>query len=173
MMPGRGPAYALLGLAGLLLAIAVSSGWSGATRLADREDDRGAVGAAAAAFVTAYGSFDFRNPDGYTARLVELTAGELRTAITEAAVDPAAVAQQRASTTRIESVSVTALSDVAATATVRATHERSWRDAASGALVQEHVMQHVSLRLVREGERWLVAELLVLGEEAGGAQGAR
>jgi len=170
-MPGRGPAYALLGLAGLLLAIAVSSGWSGATRLADREDDRGAAEAAAAAFVTAYGTFDFRDPDGYTTRLVELTAGELRTAIAGAAVDPAAVTQQRASAVRIESVSVTALSDVAATASVRATHERSRLDPASGGLIEEHVTQHVSLRLIREGERWLVAELLVLGEQPSFSEG--
>ncbi|MEZ4503149.1 MAG: hypothetical protein R3C39_11030 [Dehalococcoidia bacterium] len=173
MIAGRGPAYALLGLAGLLVAIAISSGWSGATRLADREDERGEVEASAAAFVTAYGTFDFRDPDGYSARLVDLTTGELRTAIAEADIDPAAVAQQRASTARIESVSVTALSDVAATATVRATHERSWRDPASGRLVEERVTQHVSLRLVREGERWPVAELLVLGEQPADAQGAR
>ena len=173
MIPGRGPAYALLGLAGLLVAIAVSSGWRGATRLVGREGDRAAVEAAAAAFVRAYGGFDFRDPEGYTARLVELTAGELRTAIAEAAVDSSAVAQQRASSAHIESVSVTALSDIAATATVRATHERSRLDQASGALVQERVTQHVSLRLVREDGRWLVAELLVLGEQPAGAPGVR
>lgn len=164
-MPGRGPAYALLGLAGLLVAIAVSSGWSGASRLADREDERAAVEAAASEFVTAYGTFDFRDAEGYTAHLVALTVGELRTAIAEADVDPSAVAHQRTSMVHIEAVSVTALSDVAATATVRATHERTRLDEASGRLIEERVTQHISLRLVREGKRWLVAELLVLGEQ--------
>ena len=36
MNTGRGAAYALLGLAGLLFAIALGSGWSGASRLAAR-----------------------------------------------------------------------------------------------------------------------------------------
>jgi hypothetical protein len=101
---GRGPAYALLGLAGLLIAIAVSSGWSGAARLAGRGNDTSAVEDAAAAFVTAYGTFDFRDADGYTARLIELTDGDLGDAIARAAVDPNAVAQQRTTTARVESV---------------------------------------------------------------------
>ena len=173
MIAGRGAAYALLGLAALLIAIAVSSGWSGASRLAEREDDRTAVEAATAAFVTAYGRFDFRAPDGYTTRLVELAGGELRDAIAEAAVDPTAIAQQRTSTAVVVSVSVTALSDTAATATVRSRQERTWLDSASGRVVQEQVIQHVSCRLVRKGERWLVAELLLLGEEPAGAQSLR
>jgi hypothetical protein len=173
VIAGRGAAYALLGLAALLIAIAVSSGWSGASRLAEREDDRAAVEAAATAFVSAYGSFDFRAPDDYTTRLSALTSGELRDAIAGAAVDPTALAQQRTSTALVESVSVTALSDTAATATVRSRQERAWLDPASERAVQEQVIQHVSCRLVREGERWLVAELLLLGEQPAGAQGAR
>ncbi|MEZ4503956.1 MAG: hypothetical protein R3C39_15135 [Dehalococcoidia bacterium] len=173
MIAGRGPAYALLGLAALLIAIAVSSGWSGASRLAEREDDRAAVEAAASAFVTAYGGFDFRDPDQYTTRLAALTSGELRDAIAGAAVDPAAVAQQRTTAALVESVSVTALSGVAATATVRSRQERTWLDPTSGRAVQEQVIQHVSCRLVRVGERWLVAELLLLGEEPADAQNAR
>lgn len=172
-MPGRAPAYALLGLAGLLVAIAVSSGWSGATRFADREDDSSTVEAAASEFVMTYGTFDFRDAASYTARLVPFTSGELRSAIAEAAVDPAAVDEQRASTVRIESVSVTALSDSGATATVRATHQRTRLDRASRRLVEERQTQHVSLRLVREDGRWLVAELLVLSEQPAGAPGAR
>lgn len=165
MSTGRGPAYALLGLAGLLIAIAVSSGWSGAARLAGREHDASAVEDAAATFVVAYGTFDFRDAGGYTARLAELTTGELRDAIAGAAVDPKAAAQQRTTTTSVESVSVTALSGTVATAALRSRHERTWRDRASGRVVQEHVVQHVSCRLVREGERWLVAELLLNSEE--------
>ena len=173
MSAGRGPAYALLGLAGLLIAIAVSSGWSGATRLAGRGNDASAVEDAAAAFVTAYGTFDFRDAGGYTARLIELTTGELRDAIAGAAVDPNAVAQQRSTTARVESVSVTALSDTVATATVRSRHERTWRDASSGRAIREHVVQHVSCRLVREGGRWLVVELLLISEEPVVAQSGR
>ena len=173
MIGGRGAAYALLGLAALLIAIAVSSSWSGASRLVEREDDRASVEAAAAAFVTAYGRFDFRDPDGYLAHLAELTDGELRDAIAGAAVDPNALAQQRTNAAVVESVSVTALAHAAATATVRSRQERTWLDPASGRAVQEQVIQHVSCRLVREGERWLVAELLLLGEESAGARGAR
>ena len=173
MIAGRGAAYALLGLAALLTAIAVSSGWSGAARLAERGDDGAEVETAAAAFVTAYGGFDFRAPDDYTTRLLALTSGELRDAIAGSTVDPSAVAQQRTSTAAVESVSITALSDTVATATVRSRQERTWRDPASGRAVHEQVIQHVSCRLVREGDRWLVAELLLLGEEPAGAQGAR
>jgi len=173
VIAGRGAAYALLGLAALLIAIAVSSGWSGASRLAEREDDRAAVEAAAAAFVSAYGRFDFRDPDGYTARLVALTGGELRDAIAGAAIDSAALAQQRTTTALVESVSVTALSGAAATATVRSRQDRTWLDPTSGRAVREQVIQHVSCRLAREGERWLVAELLLLGEEQTDAQNAR
>lgn len=173
MIAGRGTAYALLGLAGLLIAIAVSSGWNGATRLAARGDDARAVEDAAAAFVTAYGAFDFRDARSYSARLAELTTGELRGAIVSAAVDPNAVAQQRTTTARVESVSVTALSEAAATATVRSMHERAWRDALSARAIREHVVQHVSCRLVREGGRWLVAELLLISEEPVVAQRGR
>jgi hypothetical protein len=173
VIAGRGPAYALLGLAALLIAIAISSGWSGASRLAEREDDSAAVEVAAAAFVTAYGGFDFRDPDGYATRLVALTSGELRDAIAGAAIDPAALAQQRTGIAVVESVSVTALSGAAATATVRSRQERTWLDPTGGRAVREQVIQHVSCRLAREGDRWLVAELLLLGEEPADAQNAR
>src|SRR5690606_19006757 len=108
----------------------------GASRLADRGEERAAVEAAATAFVTAYGTFDFRNADGYTAQLVALTGGALQAALADALVDPQALAQQRTSSARIESVSVTALSEVAATASVRAQHERTWLDAFSGEVIQ-------------------------------------
>ncbi len=173
MSAGRGPAYALLGLAALLIAISISSGWSGATRLARRGNDASAVEDAAAAFVTAYGTFDFRDAGRYTARLLDSTTGELRDAIAGAAIDPKAAAQQRTTTTRVESVSVTALSDTVATATVRSRHERTRRDASSGRSIQEHVVQRVSCRLVREGGRWLVVELLLIGEEPVVAQRGR
>ncbi len=171
MSAGHGPAYALVGLAALLLAIAASSGWSGATRLARRASDTSAVAGTAAAFVTAYGTIDLRDTDGYTARLAALTTVELRDAIAGAAIDAKAVAQQRATTAHVESVSVTALSEKAAIAAVRSRHERAWRDPATGRAIQEHVVQHVTLRLVRSEERWLVAELLLRGEEAVVARG--
>ena len=173
MIAGRGAAYALLGLAALLMAIAVSSGWSGASRLAGRGDDRAAARAAAAAFVTAYGGFDYRDAEAYTTRLAEFSGGELRVALAGAAVDPVAVAQRRTSSAAVQSVAVTALSGAAATATVRSLQERTWRDPASGRAVQEQVTQHVSCRLVRADGRWLVAELLLLGETPVGAEGAR
>ena len=179
-MAGRGPGYALLALAALLVAMAVTSAWSGASRLAGRGEDgaaraaadAAAVETAASAFVSAYGGFDYRDPDGYTARLAALSAGELRDAIALSAVDPAAVAGRRLSRASVESVSVTALSAAAAESTVRSLQQRSWLDPASGRAGGEEVTQQVRLRLVREGGRWLVTEVVLLGEEPAGAQGA-
>ena len=180
MTAGRGPGYVLLALAALLVAMAVTSAWSGASRLAGRGEDgaaraaadASAVEAAASAFVTAYGGFDYRDPDGYTARLAGLSGGELRTALAGAAVDPAAIAGRRRSRAAVESVSVTALSGTAAEATVRSLQQQSWLDPASGRAAGEEVTQEVDLRLVREGGRWLVTEVLVISEEPAGAQGA-
>ena len=179
-MTGRGPGYALLALAALLLAVAVTSAWSGASRLAGRGEDGAArraadaasVEAAASAFVVAYGGFDYRDADSYMARLAALTSGELRAALAGAAVDPAAIAGDRRSRAAVQSVSVEALTAAVAEATVRSLHERSWLDPASGRAAREEVTQHVRLRLVREGGRWLVTEVLVMSEEPAGARGA-
>ena len=179
-MAGRGPGYALLALAALLVAMAVTSAWSGASRLAGRGEDgaaraaadAAAVEAAASAFVSAYGGFDYRDPDGYTARLAALSGGELRAALAGAAVDPAATSGRRRSRASVQSVSVTALSGTAAESTVRSLQQRSWLDPASGRAAGEEVTQEVHLRLVREGGRWLVTEVLVISEEPAGARGA-
>ena len=179
MTAGRGPGYALLALAGLLAVLAVTSAWSGASRLAGRGEDgaarraadASAVEAAASAFVSAYGGFDYRDPDGYTARLAGLTGGEMRTALAGAAVDPAATSGRRRSRASVQSVSVEALSGTAAEATVRSLQQRSWLDPASGRAAGEEVTQQVRLRLVREGGRWLVTDVVLLGEEPAGARG--
>ena len=179
-MAGRGPGYALLALAALLAALAVTSAWSGASRLAGRGEDgaarraadAAAVEAAASAFVSAYGGFDYRDPDGYTARLAGLSGGELRAALAGASVDPAAVAGRRRSRAAVQSVAVEALSGTAAESTVRSLQQRSWLDPASGHAAGEEVTQQVRLRLVREGGRWLVTEVLVISEEPAGARGA-
>ena len=179
-MTGRGPGYALFALAALLAAVAVTSAWSGASRLAGRGEDgaaraaadAAAVEAAASAFVSAYGDFDYRDPDGYTVRLAALSAGELRDAIALSAVDPAAIAGRRRSRASVQSVSVEALSGTAAESTVRSLQQRSWLDPANGRAAGEEVIQHVHLRLVREGGRWLVTEVLVISEEPAGARGA-
>ena len=177
---GRGAGHALLALAVLLAAVAAWSAWSGASRLAGRGDagtaravpEAAAVEAAATAFVAAYGAFDHREPDAYTARLAGLAAGELRSALQGAAVDPAAVASRLASTAVAQSVSVTELSAFSAEAAVRALHRRGRLDPAGGELVHEVVTQHVRLLLAREGGRWLVTEVRVLSEEQAGAWGA-
>ena len=161
MIAGRGAAIAVLGLAGLLLAVAATSAWSGATRLGDRADERAAVERAAASFVVATGSFDYRDPGSYTTRLVGLTSGELRRAIASADVDPVAAAQQRSMSAAVESVTVTALAGGVAAATVEATQRRRWIDPANGQLNEEHIRQRVSCQLVREDGRWLVSELLL------------
>ena len=165
MTGGRAAGYALLGCGALLLVLAVLSGWSGAQRIGSREHDTRAVEDAATAFVTAYGSFDHRDPDAYTARLVALTGGALRDALARASVAPDAAPRQRVIATRVESVSVTALSATAATASVTAVQERRWRDPALGTAQQQVIRQHVTCRLVQEDGRWLVVELRVQSEE--------
>lgn len=165
MTGGRAAGYALLGCGGLLLVLAVLSGWSGAQRIGSREHDTRAVASAATAFVTAYGSFDHRDPDAYTVRLVALTAGPLHDALARAVVDPDAARLQRSIATDIGSVSVTALSATAATASVTAVQERRWSDPALGTSQQQVIQQRVTCRLVQEDGRWLVVELQVQSEE--------
>ncbi len=181
MTDGRRARYALLGLGTALLVLAVASGWSGTSRPAGGAEDRASVAAAAGAFVRAYGAFDHRRPEGYTKRLAALAAGDLRDALGAASVDPGVVAAGRLSTARVESVRVTSLSGSSAGASVRSRHQRSWTDPATGRAVREAVTQHAALRLVRDGDRWLVAGLALVREEPAapppaeraGAAGAR
>lgn len=164
MIPARGAGYALFGFAGLLLAVAVVSGWRGISRMAGHDDETAAVGAAAAAFVVDAGTYDWRDLAGYPIRLQPLTTGGLRHALTSAVIDPAARTQQRSVVSAVDSVSVTSLSDAVATATVTATQLRSWQDPRSGRQA-ERVRQRTSCRLVLEDGRWLVAEIHLLSEE--------
>ena len=165
MTGGRAAGYALLGCGGLLLVLAVVSGWSGAQRIGSREHETRAVEAAAAAFVAAYGTFDHRDPDAYTAHLVALTGGALRDALARASVASDAGRRHRVIATDIESVSVTALSATGATASVTAVQERWWSDPTPGTAHQQVIRQHVTCRLVQEDGRWLVVELQVQSEE--------
>jgi len=162
---GRGAMVALVGLAGLLLVLAVVSGWQGTNRLTDRSDETAAAEEAARSFVEAYGTFDFRDPDSYRERLLTLATGSVREAVAASQVDPVALGQQRTMTTRVVAVEVTALSDDEATASVTAEQLRRGADPASGRLLEERVLQRVACRLVREGDRWLVAEFRLLSEE--------
>jgi hypothetical protein len=173
VIAGRGAAIAVLGLAGLLLTIAATSAWSGASRLGDRADEREAVELAAANFVVAIGSFDYRDPGGYTTRLVALTAGELRREIAAAEIDPVAAMQRRSIGAAVESVTVTALADGVAVVAVEATQQRRWIDATSQQFVEQNVRQRVSCRLVRKDGRWLVGELLLLSQQPEIARSAR
>lgn len=165
MIGGRGAMVALAGLAGLLLVLAIVSGWQGTSRLTDRSDETAAVEDAARSFVEAYGTFDFRDPDAYHQRLLTLAAGTVREAVAASQVDPVALGQQRTMTTWVVSVEVTALSEDGATASVTAEQLRRSTDSASGGLTEVRVEQRVACRLVREGDRWLVAEFRLLSEE--------
>ena len=173
MIAGRGAAIAVLGLAGLLLTIAATSAWNGATRLGDRADERDAVELAAAGFVVAYGTFDYRELESYTTRLIALTAGDLRRATAAAEIDPDAGTQQRSISSAVESVTVTALADGVAVVVVEVTQLRRWIDATTRHLVEQNVRQRVSCRLVREDGRWLVSELLLLSQQPEIARAAR
>lgn len=168
MIGGRGAMLALAGLAGLLLVMAVVSGWQGTSRLTGRGDDTKAIEEAARAFVEAYGTFDFRDPDGYRQRLLVLTTGPVREAVQASQVDPVALGQQRTMTARVVAVQVSALSEDEATVSVTAAQLRRGVDPASGRLLEERVLQRVACRLVLEGDRWLVAEFRLLSEEPQG-----
>jgi hypothetical protein len=168
MIGGRGAMVALAGLAGLLLVVAIMSGWQGTTRLTNRGDDTRAVEQAARAFVEAYGTFDFRDPESYRQRLLDLSTGSVRDAVAGSQVDPVATSQQQTLTTRVVDIQVSALSDREATVSVTAEQLRRNVDPASGRLIEERVAQRVACRLAQEEGQWLVAEFRLLSEEPQG-----
>ncbi|MEX1022419.1 MAG: hypothetical protein WD058_04660 [Dehalococcoidia bacterium] len=170
MIPARGAGYALFGLAGLLLAVAVASGWHGVARLVGREVETTAVQTVAVSFVAAAGTYDFADAGSYAHRLEPFAVGELRdvlapAVLAPAVLDPTVRTQRRSVATEVESASVTSLSDEAAVAIVTAVQSRRWFDAASGRETEQHVRQRTSCRLVHEDGRWLVAEIRLLSEE--------
>jgi hypothetical protein len=164
-MGGRGAMVAVAGLAGLLLVMALVSGWQGTTRLTSRGDDTAAVEEAARGFVEAYGTFDFRDQESYRQRLLPLTTGPLREAVASSQVDPVAVSQQRTIATRVVAVQVTSLSQDQATASLTAAQVSRSVDATTGQLVEDTIVQQVACRLVQEGGIWLVAEFRLLSQE--------
>jgi hypothetical protein len=157
--------FVVAGFAGLLLIMAVFSGWQGASRLTTRGNETEAVEESARAFVQAYGTFDFRDLESYRQRLLSLTSGTVRDGVAGSQVDPVAAGQQRTTTTSVTSVSVTAVSNDAAAASVTAVQLRRSVDPESGRLIEEQVLQRVACRLIREGDRWLVSEFRLLSEE--------
>lgn len=160
----RGAMFVVAGFAGLLLIMAVFSGWQGASRLTTRGDETNAVEESAHAFVQAYGTFDFRDLESYRQRLLNLTSGSVRDAVAASQVDPVAAGQKRTTTTNVTSVSVTAIANDAAAASVTAVQLRRSVDL-DGNLIEERVLQRVACRLIREGDRWLVSEFRLLSEE--------
>ena len=135
------------GPAGLLLVISLFSGWQGASRLRGQGEDMSAVEDAAREFVGAYGTFDFREPDAYRTRLLGLSTGAVYEAVNTSQVDPTSVGQQQTIATDSVVVSVTALSDDAATASATAEQTRRAIDPATGQLREQRVRQHVACRL--------------------------
>lgn len=165
MIGGRGAMVVLGGLAGLLLVMAIVSGWQGTNRLTGRGSETAAVEEAARSFVEAYGTFDFRDPNAYRQRLLALTTGTVRAAVMSSQVDPVALGQQRTMITRVVGVQVTALSEDEATASVTAEQLRRGVDPASGRLTEERVLQRVACRLLRGPDGWLVTEFRLLSED--------
>ena len=161
----RSAMFILVGLAGLLIVIAAFSGWQGATRLANRGDDTADAEAAARAFVEAYGSFDYREPEAYRARLLRMTTGVVQAAFRDSGTDPVALGQRRTSRTTVVSSSVSALSDDAAAVSVTAEQMRQGTDPESGEPIEEHVLQRINCRLARQDGQWLVAEFRLQSEE--------
>ena len=169
MTARRAAALSLAGLAALLLAAGVSGALSGASRLAGPGGGGAgeAARAAAAAFAEAHGTFDYREPGAYTARLAELAGGELRRAIAAAAVDPGAAAARLVMRARAESAALVSLSGEEALVVVEAL---LWRTEDGAEL---SVRQRVSVRLARGEGRWLVSGLRLLTGDGARAGGAR
>jgi hypothetical protein len=168
MTGGRGAIFVLAGLSGLLVVMAVISGWQGTTRLTQQRDDMAAVEDACRSFVEAYGTFDFRDPGGYRNRLMSLTTGTLKAAVVSSQIDSLALGQLRTIATEVGGVEVSALSEDEATASATAEQQRRSTDPVSGQLVDEAVIQHVACRVVLAGGSWLVAEFRLQSEEAAG-----
>jgi hypothetical protein len=168
MTGGRGAIFVLAGLSGLLVVMAVISGWQGTTRLTRQRDDTAAVEDACRSFVEAYGTFDFRDPGGYRNRLMSLTTGTLKAAVASSQIDSLALGQLRTIATEVVGVEVSALSEDDATASATAEQHRRSTDPVSGQLVDEGVIQHVACRVVLAGGSWLVAEFRLQSEEAAG-----
>lgn len=165
MIGGRGVMAVLGGLAALLLAIAVVSGWQGANRLRGHGEGIGEAEEAARLFVEAYGSFDFREPAAYRERLLGLSTGAVYEAIAASQVDPTALGQQQTIATETVAVRVTAFSDDGATASATTEQTRRAVDPATGQLREQRLRQHVTCRLVRVDGRWAVAEFRLMSEE--------
>ena len=165
MTSARGVMVVVGGLAGLLLVISLFSGWQGASRLRGQGEDMSAVEEAAREFVEAYGTFDFREPDIYRTRLMELSTGVVHEAVSTSQVDPASVGQQQTIATDSVAVDVTAFSDDAAAASAAVEQTRRAMDPATGQLREQRVRQHVACRLVRIEGRWLVAQFRLRSEE--------
>ncbi|MPZ50268.1 MAG: hypothetical protein GEU75_13390 [Dehalococcoidia bacterium] len=161
----RGAMFILAGFAGLLLVIALFSGFQGVNRLSGRGDDSVAVEAVARQFAEAYGTYDYREPERFRERLLELTTGVVRATAANPEPDPVAIGQRRVTTSRVVSASVSALSVDAAAVSVTVEQVRRSIDPESAEPVEEHVRQRVNCRLVREGDRWLVAEFRLMFEE--------
>lgn len=166
MTGGRGAMFVLVGLSGLLVILAVISGWEGTTRLTQQQDDTNAVEESCRSFVEAYGTFDFRDPGAYRSRLMSLTTGALKAAVASSQIDSLALGQLRTITTKVVGAEVTALSEDDATASATAEQQRRSIDPASGQVVHEAVIQHVACRVVLAGGSWLVAEFRLQSEEA-------
>ena len=165
MTSGRGVMLTLGGLAATLLVIAIVSGWQGANRLRGQGEGMGEVEDAARLFVEAYGTFDFREPTAYRARLLSLSTGDVQAAIATSLVDPTALGQQQTMTTGTVSVQVMAYSDTEATVSATTEQTRRSVDPVTGQLREQRLRQHVTCRLIRIQGRWLVAEFRLRSEE--------
>jgi hypothetical protein len=157
--------FVLAGLAGLLVVIAVMSGWQGTARLTRQQDDTNAVAESCRSFVEAYGTFDFRDAGSYRNRLMALTTGALKTAVVASQIDPLALGQLRTVATEVVDVQVSALSEDNAVASVTAEQLRRSVEPQAGPLVDEEVVQHVACRVVLTEGSWLVAEFRLQSEE--------
>lgn len=163
----------MVGMVVLLLAFAATSVCQGAARLLARSGTKERAARTAAAFVAAYGTFDAAHPTGQQQRLATLTTGSLRDALATAPPDPAAMAQQLTSVTRVTAVAVTALAGNTATVRVTADQRRNGVDALTGLPRVAAVWQEVVVRLVREDGEWRVTEMQLLKEAPATADAAR
>jgi hypothetical protein len=155
----------LAGLVGLLIVMVAVSRWELISLFTLEGNDTADMEASCPAFVEAYGTFDYGDPNSYRDRLLELTTEPLRAAVPSLRLDSASVGQLRTISTRIIDARVMPPSGQTANALVVAEQTRSGLDPRSEQRVDEEVVQNVACQLVRDGGHWLVAKVSLLSEE--------
>ncbi len=133
--------------------------------------ETGAAAQVARAFVEAYGTFDYRDPDIQRERLLALTAGPLQETLAATSPDPAAIGQGPRRQTRVVRRRTTATSTEGVSLIVQA-EVLTRRSTLAGQEATTRTTQQLRCDLVREAssqelaaEGWRVVSFRLLSEQ--------